>query len=82
MYYNLGLHMSTTISVRLPDELAKELANIAGVAERSKSYVVQKALEAYMEDYADLQISLDRLNDPTDEAISPEALRRTLGHQD
>lgn len=74
--------MSTTISVRLPDGLAKELAQVAGVAERSKSYVIQKALEAYLEDYADLQIALDRLHDPTDESVSSTAMRRGLGIPD
>lgn len=74
--------MSTTISVRLPDGLAEELAQVAGVAERSKSYVIQKALEAYLEDYADLQIALDRLHDPTDETVSSAVLRRGLGIQD
>ncbi len=71
--------MSVAISVRLPDVLAKELAEVSVASERSKSFVLQKALEAYLEEQADLQISLDRLNDPTDAIISMEAMRSELG---
>ena len=71
--------MSVAMSVRLPDRLASELAEVAGTTERSKSFVVQKALEAYLEGQADLQISLDRLNDPTDAVISLDDMRSELG---
>jgi RHH-type rel operon transcriptional repressor/antitoxin RelB len=37
--------MSTAISVRLPDELAKQLDGIAGETDRPRSYIIQKALE-------------------------------------
>ncbi|MGI5925534.1 MAG: DNA-binding protein [Lentisphaeria bacterium] len=71
--------MSVTISVRLPNELAQALADVSIASERSKSFVMQKALEAYLEEQADLQISLDRLNAPTDAVISLEAMRSKLG---
>ena len=51
--------MSTAISIRLPDEMAKELNNISKETERPRSYIIQKALELYIEDYADLLIALD-----------------------
>jgi len=71
--------MSVAVSVRLPDVLAKELAEVSAASERSKSFVLQKALEAYLEERADLQISLDRLNDPSDPVISMEEMRAKLG---
>lgn len=71
--------MSVAISVRLPDVLAKELAEVSAASERSKSFVLQKALEVYLEEQADLQISLDRLNDPTDTVISMDAMRSEFG---
>jgi len=71
--------MSVAVSVRLPDRLAAELAEVASATERSKSFVIQKALEAYLEEQADLQIALDRLNDPSDAAISLEGMRSELG---
>ncbi len=71
--------MSTAISVRLPKALADHLDSIAKETERSRSYLIQKALESYIEDYADLQVALDRLHDKTDPVISGKELRKSLG---
>lgn len=70
--------MSISVSVRLPEELAKELEEFAMASERSKSFLIQKAVEAYLDDQADLQISLDRLHDPTDPVISLEDMRSEI----
>lgn len=53
--------MTTAISVRLPEEITKKLDQIADELERSRSFIIQKALESYLEEYADLQIALERL---------------------
>lgn len=71
--------MSTAISVRLPQHLADQLDSIAQETERPRSFIIQKALESYIEDYADLQIALDRLHDKSDPAISGKDLRDSLG---
>jgi RHH-type transcriptional regulator, rel operon repressor / antitoxin RelB len=71
--------MGTAISVRLPKALADQLNSIAKETERPRSYIIQKALESYMEDYADLQVALDRLHDKTDPVISGKDLRTSLG---
>jgi RHH-type rel operon transcriptional repressor/antitoxin RelB len=71
--------MTTTISVRLPKELAEQLDNIAKETERPRSFIILKALESYMEDYADLQVALDRLHDKSDPVISGKELRKSLG---
>jgi len=71
--------MNTAISVRLPKELADQLDSIAKETERSRSYIIQKALESYMDDYADLQVALDRLHDKTDPNVSGKELRKSLG---
>jgi RHH-type rel operon transcriptional repressor/antitoxin RelB len=70
--------MSIPVSIRLPDELAKQLNGIAKETERPRSYIIQKALEYYIEDYADLQIALDRLHDKTDPIISSKELKKSL----
>jgi len=59
--------------------LAAELDEVAASAERSRSFVVQKAIEAYLAEQADLQISLDRLKDSTDAVISLQDMRAELG---
>jgi len=71
--------MSVAVSVRLPERLAAELNEVAVATERSKSFVIQKALEAYLEEQADLQIALDRLNDPTDPILTLDEMRSELG---
>lgn len=70
--------MSKPVSIRLSDELAKQLDGIAKETERPRSYIIQKALESYIEDYADLQIALDRLHDKTDPIISSKELKKSL----
>lgn len=71
--------MSTTLSVRLPDKLAKELSNMATTTERSKSFLVQKAIEGYLQNQTDLQVSLDRLRDTADPIISVDVIREEIG---
>jgi len=71
--------MSTAISVRLPKDLATQLDSIAKETERPRSFIIQKALELYVEDFADLQIALDRLHDKGDEVISAKEMRKSLG---
>lgn len=70
--------MSTSVSVRIPDKLAKELESIARITERSRSFLIQKALESYLVEQADLQIALDRLHDTTDPIISIGEMRKEL----
>lgn len=69
----------TTLSVRVTDTLAGKLAKVAKESERPKSFIIQKALETYLEDYADLQIALNRLRDSTDTVISSKDMRKSLG---
>jgi RHH-type transcriptional regulator, rel operon repressor / antitoxin RelB len=71
--------MSTAISVRIPKDLANQLDSIAKETERPRSFIIQKALESYIEDFADLQIALDRLHDKGDEIISSDKMRKSLG---
>ncbi len=71
--------MSVAISIRLPDELAEHLKGIAEETDRPRSYIIQKAIEVYLEDYSDLQVALDRLRDKTDAVITGKELRKSLG---
>ena len=70
--------MSTAISIRIPDKLASKLSEIAKETERPKSFHVQKAIEVYLDECADLQVALDRLHDTTDSVISIEDMRKEL----
>jgi len=70
--------MSKAVSIRIPDALASKLDEISRETERPKSFHVQKALEAYLVELADLQIAIDRLHDASDTTISIEAMREEL----
>ena len=71
--------MRSTVYIRVPKGLKKLLDDIAKETERPRSFHIQKALEAYIEDFADLRIAIDRLRNPKDEVISGKELRKTLG---
>jgi RHH-type rel operon transcriptional repressor/antitoxin RelB len=71
--------MTTSISVRLSPKIADQLDSIAKETERSKSFIIQKALEAYLEEYADLQIAWDRIHDLSDPLVTCTELRKSLG---
>jgi RHH-type rel operon transcriptional repressor/antitoxin RelB len=70
--------MSTAISVRISNELASKLSDISKETERPKSFHIQKALEAYLSELADIQVAIDRLHDPSDPVISIKDVRKEL----
>ena len=45
---------------------------------RARLFHIQKEVEMYIKEYADLQIALDRLNDPADPVISIQEMRTKL----
>ncbi len=74
--------MSTAVSIRLPDEIAHKLEDLAGVIERSKTFIIRKAIESYLQEYADYLVALERLKDKDDEIISSDEMRERLVIQD
>ncbi len=73
--------MAITISIRLSASTAKTLDVVASATHRPKTYVIRRALDAYLADYADHQIALDRLRDKDDPVISASALRSSLARK-
>ena len=84
MYHKdyIGDSISTSMSIRLPDDVARSLADLAATIERPKTYVIRKAIEEYLQEYADYLIAMERLNDKDDAIISDEQMRELLGIQD
>jgi RHH-type rel operon transcriptional repressor/antitoxin RelB len=70
--------MSKAISIRIPDDLALKLSDSAEETERPKSFHVQKALETYLAEMADLQVALDRLHDTSDRVVTTDDMRKEL----
>ena len=54
------------------------MIHVASATDQPKTYVVLRALEAYLADYADYQIALDRLRDKDDPVVSSSASRAHL----
>jgi len=71
--------MSITISIRIPESMADSLEEVSNETERSKSYLIQQAIRQFLQEQADLQIALDRLNDNSDKIISADEMRREFG---
>ena len=73
--------MPVSVSVRLPDRTASVLDELAKATDRPRSYLIVKALDAYLAEYADYQVALDRLRDKDDPVISGAELRKRLGRK-
>ena len=73
--------MTTSVSVRLPEDTARALEELARATERPKTYLIVKALQTYLAEQADYQVALDRLRDKDDPVISASELRKRLGRK-
>jgi predicted DNA-binding protein len=71
--------MTTSITVRVPDTLVDELDELAVSLDRSRAYLVKKAMEMYLSEYADYLIAIDRLRDKDDDIISSQEMKSLLG---
>ena len=76
------IRISTSVSIRLPDDMADSLKSLSETIDRSKAYIIKKALQAYLEDYSDYLIAQERLNDKNDKVVSCEEMRELIGLQD
>ncbi len=66
--------MAEAVSVRLPEDVAKRLDELAKSLDRPKTYIVTKALREYLEEYEDYLIALNRLNDKDDRVVTRKEL--------
>lgn len=71
--------MSGSVSIRLPEDMAKRLSTLAKTLEGSKTYIVTKALKEYVEEYEDYLIALHRLTDKDDVIVTEDELIGKLG---
>ncbi|MCK4459908.1 MAG: DNA-binding protein [Methanosarcinales archaeon] len=70
--------MSTAVSIRQSDGIARELEGLAMTIERSKMYIIRKVIESYLREYVDYLVATERLNDKDDEIISSDEMRNRL----
>ena len=70
------------ITARLPDEVVQALDRAAQTLQRSRADIIRQAIEAYMEDFDDISVAIERLRDPLDESVNWQEARRALLDQD
>jgi len=65
-------------TVRLPDDLAKRLEQLASTTKRSKTSYIVEALERHIDECEDLEFALSRFRDPDAEWIDHDDVRKEL----
>ena len=68
-----------TQSVRIPEELASRLSDLAKVTRRTKSSFIVEALERFLDEREDLEVALSRLRDPGAEWVDHDEAKREFG---
>ncbi len=72
----------TTITTRIPNDLNNSLSLIAKSMERSKSYIVHRAIESYikeqLEDIEDAEDALVRIKSPNRKFYTSEEMKQRL----
>ena len=66
------------ITSRVPDELLEALDAASMRLNRSRASVIRQALERYLEDFDDISIALERLQDPSDPVLEWDEVKREL----
>jgi len=66
------------LSARFTIELVKEIDRAASRFHRTRAEVIRQAVEYYLDDVEDLQLGLERLQDPSDPILDWEDVKREL----
>lgn len=66
------------MSVRLPETIDMQLAQLCALTKRSKSFYVKEALTRYLEDMSDYFIAMDRLSRPNRKTYTTKELLKEL----
>jgi predicted DNA-binding protein len=64
------------ISASLSSDLVERLDELVTETERTRSWLISKALESYLEELEDIRIARERLHE---ERLSPSEIRKNLG---
>ncbi|MCS7151128.1 MAG: ribbon-helix-helix domain-containing protein [Endomicrobia bacterium] len=70
--------MKHKLVVRLPEKLETKLEILSRKLRCTKNYILQKALESFINEYNDYKIALKRLHDKNDKILSSNDFRKIL----
>ena len=71
--------MKKNISISFDEKLIRKIDDVCRVSERTKSWLVNKAVENYLEEIEDDEIAFQRSKDPDSEFITESELRKSPG---
>ena len=63
------------VSARFTAELVEEIDRAASRPDRTRAEVIRQAVEYYLDDFEDLQLGLERLQDPSDPILDWEDIK-------
>ncbi len=70
--------MKKNVSLSLDEKLIKKIDDICRASERTKSWLVNKAVENYLDEIEDTETAFQRSKDLDSEFITEEELRKSL----
>jgi len=70
--------MKKNISISFNEEIIKKIDDMCRVSERTKSWLVNKAVKNYLEEIEDVEIAFQRSMDPDSEFITEKQIREDL----
>jgi transposase len=70
------------ITARISDDLVAELDKAAAQLHRSRAEIIRQALEHYLQDFQDLSVAAQRLQDPSDPVLDWDEVRDALVGKD
>jgi RHH-type rel operon transcriptional repressor/antitoxin RelB len=70
--------MKKIISVSLDEEIVRRVDKASIVSDRTKSWIVKKALENYLDEIEDAEIAYNRLTDAEANYLSEGELKKLL----
>jgi predicted DNA-binding protein len=70
--------MKKIISVSLDEEIISRIDKVSRVSERTKSWIVKKAVENYLDEIENAEIAYNRLNDTEATYLSERELKKNL----
>jgi predicted DNA-binding protein len=74
----LGFTDMRQITARLPDEVVESIDRAARRLHRTRADIVRQAIERYLEDFDDLAVAIERLQDPVDPVLDWDDVKREL----
>ena len=66
------------IGIRLPVDLLKKIDRVREESERTRSFLIRKAAELFINEYEDNAIALSRLQDTNDPVVPWEEIKKRV----